>query len=127
MTFLITRNKSQNGVSLLSNIMPMNTQGHIYIFQDDSKHARHAHENEHIRKPHMMSYAWTQVNFERFVKWAWAQSIELEFGAWKEHYPYNTKKLNNFSTPMDECWMNDYGWKIWYIHIMYGLNFLMHR
>ncbi len=34
-----------------SNIMPMNTQGHIQYFQDDNKHRRCAHENEHIRKP----------------------------------------------------------------------------
>lgn len=111
-------------------------KGIYNIFQDDSKHTRCAHENEHIRKPHMMSYAWTQVSFEWFVKWvgpfcaklwhehgALAQSVELEFGAWKEHYPYNTKSLNNSSSPMDKCWIYDYQWKTWYIHIMYGLTF----
>ncbi len=135
-TFLIARNKPQNGNFLLVTSCQWTHKGIYNIFQDDSKHTRCAHENEHIRKPHMMNYAWTQVSFERFVKWtcakvghehgAWAQSIKLEFGAWKEDYPYTTKSLNNSSTLMDECWMNDYGWKIWYIHVMYGWNFLMH-
>jgi hypothetical protein len=61
--------QATNGVFLLITSCQWTHKG-IYDFfkMIDSKHTRCAHENEHIRKPHMMSYAWTQVSFERFVK-----------------------------------------------------------
>lgn len=56
-------------------------KGIYNIFQDDNKHTRCAHENEHIRRPHMISYAWTQFSFRRFVKWAQPFCAKL----WHEH------------------------------------------
>jgi hypothetical protein len=42
----------------------------------------------------------------------------------KKTLPLKQIKFKQFiSSPMDECWMIKYGWKIWYIHPIYGWNF----
>jgi hypothetical protein len=87
----------------------------------------------------LMSLCYTYHELTTFYAWVflifcWAMSKtschmsmepECRASIWslKRTLPQNKESSSNSPTPMDECWMIKYGWKMWHIHLMHSWNF----